>query len=117
MKSVKFIITMILVSHSFALPVLAQPYGENYDAALAFIISDNKKTIKDAAWISSNTLKVSVIDNGTDRNGYASYICEELYGYGIYGTSVYIVDVVKLIRQNRSVNLGISDCKDNLTQK
>lgn len=75
--------------------------------------SKAEPTAKDALWTSPTMFKVGVMDNGTPRDGYAMYVCEEIRDHGIRdsGLRVQIIDVVKLVRQNKWVTLGEASCK------
>lgn len=68
---------------------------------------------KDALWTSHDVFKVGVIDDGTSRDGYASYVCQVLYEHGFKGQKVWvqIIDIVKLTRNNDWVKLGESHCE------
>jgi hypothetical protein len=67
---------------------------------------------KDALWTSNDIFKIGVIDDGTKRNGYASYACEVLYEYGFKGKKIWIqiIDIAKLTLDNDWVKLGESHC-------
>ncbi|CCQ09299.1 hypothetical protein PALB_1360 [Pseudoalteromonas luteoviolacea B = ATCC 29581] len=69
-------------------------------------------TIKDAMWSNPYLLKVGVIDDGTIRNGFASYVCTELnqQGFKGQGISVQVIDIVKLTQENSWVQLGVARC-------
>lgn len=75
--------------------------------------SKAEPTAKDALWTSPTMFKVGVMDNGTPRDGYAMYVCGEIRDHGIRdsGLRVQIIDVVKLVRQNKWVTLGEASCK------
>ena len=68
---------------------------------------------KDALWTSHDVFKVGVIDDGTPRDGYASYVCQVLYEHGFKGDKVWvqIIDIIKLTRNNDWVKLGESRCE------
>lgn len=57
--------------------------------------------------------KVGVIDDGTSRDGYAMYVCEEIREYGIKDKDirVQIIDIVKLVRQDKWVKIGEARCR------
>lgn len=63
-------------------------------------------------------LTVAVRDDGSRRNGYASYLCQELPEWGIYDDKmdVRVVDAARLAKANgdfRSISLGTVHCADN----
>jgi len=69
--------------------------------------------IKDAAWSTPGTLLVGVLNDGTNRNGYANYVCEVLYDEGLKGKKVIVkvIDIGVLVNQNKRVTLGQASCK------
>lgn len=56
--------------------------------------------------------KVGVLDNGTERDGYADYVCSVLVERGLRGKgiSVQVIDIAKLVRTNKWVKLGEAHC-------
>ena len=84
----------------------------NNDDLLRSIKSEPK--VKDATITDANVLYISVIDDGTSRNGYAEYICEVVKDFN---TNVNRVKVVKYNSSNDSGSnaygtvLGQSWCK------
>lgn len=72
----------------------------------------NEPTSKDAVWTANNIFKVGVINDNTDRSGYAEYVCNVLYDYGFKGKKVWVqvIDIVKLTRTNKWEKLGESHC-------
>lgn len=79
----------------------------------ALFQGNEEPTAKDALWTSNTIFKVGVIDDGTPRDGYASYICQVLYEHGFRGKNVWVqvIDIVKLTRNNDWVKLGESHCQ------
>lgn len=73
----------------------------------------SEPTAKDALWTSPTMFKVGVIDNGTSRDGYAQYVCGEIRSQGIKdaGMRVQIIDIVKLVRQDKWVKIGEATCR------
>lgn len=82
------------------------------DVANRFKGSADEPISKDAVWTSDDIFKVGVISNGTDRSGYAEYVCSVLYDYGFKGKKVWvqIVDIVKLTRTNKWEKIGEANC-------
>lgn len=70
------------------------------------------KTIKDAVWTGDRILKVGVIDDGSRRDGFAQYVCEVVSTNGLAGAgvSVHVIDIVKLVRTDKWVDIGYADC-------
>ncbi|MBR0573367.1 MULTISPECIES: hypothetical protein [Pasteurellaceae] len=77
-----------------------------------YFISDSEPKVIDAIWTSSNTFKVGVINDNTNRDGYAQYVCLELYDRGFKGKNVMVrvVDIQKLVQTGEWVNLGTAFC-------
>ena len=73
----------------------------------------DEPTAKDALWTSDDIFKVGVLNDGTSRDGYASYVCEVLYENGFRGVKVWVqvIDIIKLTKNNEWVKLGESHCK------
>jgi len=75
--------------------------------------SPKEPTAKDAIWAADNIFKVGVINDGSNRSGYANYVCETLYEHGFRGQriAVQIIDITKLVNTKEWVELGIAFCK------
>ena len=86
---------------------------ENHKNVKKHFQSSKEKTAKDAVWTTNNIFKVGVMNDGTNRNGYAQYICSTLYDYGFKGKSIWVqvIDVVKLTKNGKWVKLGEARCK------
>lgn len=67
--------------------------SSSHNNALALDKVKREPKVKDAHITEVGVLYVSVYDDGTNRNGYASYLCELLSGTG---SSVSRVKVVKV---------------------
>lgn len=76
-------------------------------------IGPEEPKVKDAIWTQKGVFKVGVIDDGTNRSGYANYVCEVLYEHGFKGKKVWVqvLDVVKLARDGDWVKLGEARCQ------
>lgn len=74
--------------------------------------SADEPTSKDAVWTADDIFKVGVINDGTDRSGYAEYVCNVLYDYGFKGKKVWVqvIDIVKLTRSSKWEKLGEAHC-------
>ena len=68
--------------------------------------------VKDAMW-SKGILKLGVLDDGSNRNGFAEYACQVLKDdYKITEpTIVEVLDIAKLSSTNKEVILGKATCK------
>ena len=52
----------------------------NHERVKNILKSNEEPTVKDAVWTALNDIfKVGVLNDGSNRNGYASYVCEVLY--------------------------------------
>lgn len=65
---------------------------QDLQAALAAVEQEPK--VKSAAWSDKGLpiLLVGVADNGSNRDGYAEYICQVLAEHRVYGGVVHILD-------------------------
>ncbi|MDX8160981.1 hypothetical protein [Acinetobacter pittii] len=72
----------------------------------------NERIAKDSVWTSKKMFKVGVLDNGKNRDGYASYVCQTLDDFGFKGAgiSVQIIDIQKLVNTNKWIKLGEAQC-------
>ncbi len=65
-------------------------------------IRGEKKVLK--AEIKENTLYATVKDDGTNRKGYAEYLCQTLKEHSLNSVTVKVID-------NKNKVLGESNCK------
>ena len=91
----------------------AESYSVNHEKVKVLFQGNEEKTAKDAVWTARDIFKVSVINDGKSRDGYASYICEVLYDFGFKGGKVWVqvIDINKLTRNNKWVKLGQAHCQ------
>lgn len=84
-----------------------------HDAVLDQFRSPAEQTAKDAVWTSPSIFKVGVLDNHSNRDGYARYVCGEISAKGLAGrgVTVQIIDVAKLKQSGKWVKLGETRCK------
>lgn len=103
----------ILLFSTTSYKVNAEEYSENHQKVKKLFQSDKEAKTKDAIWTTETIFKVGVIDDGSKRNGYASYVCHVLYDYGFKGKKVYVqvIDIVKLSRDGEWIKLGQSFCE------
>lgn len=75
--------------------------------------SSAEPTTKDSAWTQRGIFKVGVIDNKSDRSGYAAYVCEIIRERGLRdpGIRVHVIDIALLVRKNEWKKLGEAACK------
>ena len=85
--------------------------SENQQKALEHFKTQEKQ-VKDAMW-SKGILKLGVLDDGSNRNGFAEYACQVLKDdYKITEpTIVEVLDIAKLSSTNKEVILGKATCK------
>ena len=85
--------------------------SENQQKALEHFKTQEKQ-VKDAMW-SKGILKLGVLDDGSNRNGFAEYACQILKDdYKITEpTIVEVLDIAKLSSTNKEVMLGKATCK------
>lgn len=76
--------------------------------ALAELLKETQ--IKDGVWASDSSLWVAVLDNGTNRNGYAAYVCGVVRAHGLREFTVRVQDAAALLR-DELVTLGSHFCK------
>ena len=105
------VIAIAIISACVSIASAAPELTAEHQAVLSHF-KNNEKTAKDAIWTSESVFKVGVLDNGTPRDGYASYVCEVLrdHGFGSKRIMVKIVDIAKLVRTGKWVNLGETMC-------
>lgn len=113
MKKFKLAVAVLMFSFGFSNAIGAESfYTANHTKVENLFKSDEEKTTKDAVWTDVNTFKVGVYSDGTNRDGYAQYVCLTLYDYGFKGKNVLVrvVDYQKVLR-GQWVNLGTAFCK------
>lgn len=64
-------------------------------------------------WSTATTLKLGMLDNGRNRDGFAEYACQVLHERGFKGKkiTVHIIDIIKLTRKNKWEKLGETHCE------
>lgn len=106
MKIAHMIAAVTLAS---AIPAYAQSAA--HERLLSKFKGPSERTVKDAIWTSKTMFKVGVLDNGTSRDGFAAYVCEEAAAEGLTGISVQVIDIAKLKRSGDWVKLGEHRCR------
>lgn len=89
---------------------LADASAAQQAAMLSYLKSGAEPQVKDATWTSARMLKVGMLNNGQQRDGFAQYLCEELASQGVRGVSVQVVDVAHLVRTSKWVKMGEARC-------
>ena len=76
-----------------------------------YLKSDQEPTIKDAMFDTDKQLKVSVVDDGSNRNGFAEYVCSAINErFDSDGYMVTVYDAKKIV-QGKWDRLGQAMCK------
>ncbi|RZF83701.1 hypothetical protein EXT46_05255 [Pseudoalteromonas sp. CO325X] len=80
---------------------------------LEHFTSSKEPTVKDAIWASDGVFKVGVIDDGTNRDGYAKYVCQVITDLGYVNASltVQVIDIAQLKYKQQWIQLGASRCQ------
>lgn len=96
-----------------ALPLLASaaPSQDQKDFATFLVKSGKEPKVKDATWMTDKNLYVGVTNDGTRRDGFADYICSVADDHGLKPQMVKVIDVVKVVRTGKFVELGKAYCK------
>ena len=91
---------------------VSKTYSVNHEKVKQLFNSDKEKMTKDSIWTTRDIFKVGVLDNGSNRDGYASYVCQVLYDYGFKGKRVWVqvIDIAKLVRNGKWEKLGDKHC-------
>lgn len=78
-----------------------------------YFLSDEEPTVLDATWTDDKIFKIGVKDDGSRRDGFAQYACEEInnqFDAKEQGVWVQIVDYDKLMKTKEWVKLGDAHC-------
>lgn len=94
-------------------PVGAKEYSEKQMEVVVLFRGNEEPTAKDAVWTTPSILKVGVVNDGSRRDGYASYVCQVLYERGFKGIGVWVqvIDITQLTQNNKWVRLGQARCQ------
>lgn len=90
-----------------------QNIDKQRDDAKQYFLSEKEPTVKDATWTKPLMFKVGVIDDGTNRDGFAHYVCETLrhdFKISDTGLTVEVIDVEKLVKTDKWIALGRAVC-------
>lgn len=88
-----------------------EPTQAQRDFVTYLVKSGKEPKVKDATWMGRNNLYIGVIDDRTPRDGFADYICSVAADRGLTPDLVKIVDIVKVVRTGKFVELGKSRCR------
>lgn len=103
------IAAMVLLG-CLAAPVTAQVPEAKKQAVLNYLKSGQEPGVKDAMWSTDYVLKLGMLNNGSNRDGFASYMCQELADRGIRNVTVHVIDIAKLTMTGKWVKMGEANC-------
>lgn len=105
--------TIIAIALLSALQAGATTYSQQHERVKRQFQSNEEKTAKDAIWTARDIFKVGVVNDGSNRDGYANYVCEVLYEHGFKGQQIWVqvIDIIKLTRKGQWVKLGEARCR------
>ena len=109
----KSILIFLLTLLAATITSEAKAFSARHDKVANIFKSKAEPTAKDAVWTDPKIFKVGVIDNGSNRNGYAEYVCEVLMDEGFRGEKVWVqvIDIAKLINTKKWVTIGEAHCR------
>jgi hypothetical protein len=86
-------------------------FADNYDNALKEIKAEKK--VLDASWgpFKGSSLYVAVKDDGTNRTGYAQYLCIILHDHNIKGIIIHVMTLNDMRKFNTDNDLGRFICE------
>ncbi|MCK5541678.1 MAG: hypothetical protein KAI40_03225 [Desulfobacterales bacterium] len=104
------LMTIIIMSSIHA---NAGSYSVQHDKITKLFQGNEEPTAVDAIWTADNIFKVGVFNDGSNRDGYAEYVCMVLKDYGFKGKNIYIqiIDIRKLNLNKKWVKLGETWCQ------
>lgn len=80
---------------------------------LEYFKSGKEPAAKDALWMDNNWFYVGVWSDGSNRNGYAEYVCQAANDIGLKEQNIWvkIVDYKKVLQNEGFEELGSASCK------
>lgn len=109
------IIICIVSIISLVLSVSVFAGNKQMEAAKTYFKGDQEKTTRDAIWGSGTDFRVGVINDGSNRDGYARYVCSVLkddFGFNDKRLHVGVYDIAKLTYKKKWVRIGRHYCSD-----
>lgn len=111
MKAPYSTLSALLVFGALATTVSAAPTAAQKKFVDYLIKSGEEPKVKDATWATDENLYVGVISDGTRRDGYAEYLCSIAGDHGLKPELIKIIDIVKVNRTGKFVELGKAYCR------
>ncbi|QLG90725.1 hypothetical protein HZF02_01615 [Pseudomonas yamanorum] len=102
--------TLLAIALMLPTLALAAPNQAQKDFVTYLVKSGEEPKVKDATWATDSNLYVGVIDDTTRRDGFADYICSVAVDHGLSPDLIKIIDIVKLVRTGKFVEIGKSNC-------
>lgn len=74
--------------------------------------SDQEPSVEDAVFTSDSILSLGMLDDGSNRDGFAEYACQVLISDFDVKEDVYvkIIDIAKLVRTDKWIKMGEHYC-------
>tara|TARA_A100000171_G_C2139929_1_gene154213 strand:+ start:8329 stop:8820 length:492 start_codon:yes stop_codon:yes gene_type:complete len=83
----------------------------NHIRAVNYFKGPAEPAVVDAIWSSDQVFRVGMLNDGTDKSGFANYICQVLASdFDIRGGQVQVIDIAELANSERWERLGRSYC-------
>lgn len=107
-------ITLIIVIS--VLSLFSNAWGDSVSKRTAledYFKGSDEPNVIDALWTDKTFFKVGMISNGSNRDGFAQYVCLILYQKGFKGEGVLVrvIDYPQLVDTGEWVNMGTALCK------
>ncbi len=97
-------------SQSSDTPQVAQSTA-NHDQAADYFKGPDEPSVRDAVWASDSVFRVGMVNDGSDRSGFASYVCQVLASdFGIRGGQVQVIDIAVLANTGQWERMGRAYC-------
>ncbi|TDV64564.1 hypothetical protein [Pseudomonas sp. LP_7_YM] len=103
----------LLLAAAFFTPALAvaESSQTQKDFITYLVKSGREPKVKDATWMTDSNLYAGVFDDRSRRDGFADYIRSVAGDHGVSPELAKIIDIVKLVRTGKFVEIGKSVCK------
>lgn len=111
MNKILILLALTLMAGCSEEPERNDPKAADKSAITATFKGRSEPAAIDAIWTSNTMFKVAVADDGSNRDGYASYVCGILQGAGMdAGYGVEIVDIQSVVSGSIWRELGDARC-------